>query len=247
MRRPNNSKIFSIKFLLLVSLLSWGFNTSEGSVKDWIIYAQAYIEADKLIALDGAEGKSTFLEDLKKRDEAVKQFKESKPPSVEEIEVLLNSQNVNEQVIACVGIMLTGKYSTPIIEKLIKNLQTHGPYDLKRYSVLSLGEVNLVDLGPYEDGILQAIEVESNEQALIDEMLFISRFSPEKSSRILTNLLANRESIRIKVFAYGNLHRLGPEYSQRAIEELKQKGDKETLKLIDRMSSGNPLKEDLDK
>lgn len=239
------SKAFQMVFIkstLLIALLCLAFNESgEGIQKDWMIHAKSYVEADRLIALHGTEGKSTFLEDLKRRDETVKRFKESTPPTIQEIEELVGSRNTEEQVIAGIAILITGNYSIPIIEKLVNNLKSQGPFELKRYSALALKKVSQKDLKPYEETILQAIEQETNEPALIEEMLYLLPLDPEKSARVLLNLLLHRNSDQVKIFSYVKLHKLGPEYKQRALEELKQIGDKETLELINKMDQPVPL------
>lgn len=247
--QSNAFQMAFVKSTLLIVLLCLAVNISgEGIQKDWMVHAQSYIEADRLIALHGAEGKSTFFEDLKRRNESEKQFKESEPPAIKEIEELLTSKNTDKQVIACVATMITGNYSISIIEKLVNNLQSMRPFELKRYTAIALKKVSQGDLKPHEDAILQAIEGESNEHALIEEMLYLLPLDPEKSARVLINLLLHRDSKQVKMFSYVKLHKLGPEYTQRALEELRQMGDKETLELINKMNQPAPLmQEDEDK
>lgn len=234
----------SMLLLFLLCLIFYAFG--EDRRKDWVGHAQSYIEADQLMALHGEEGKSTFLEDLKRRDEAVRWFRDSMPPTIQEIETLLSSEVSEDKVVACVAILITGNYSIPIVEKLISNLQNQMPYDLvktyelKRYSTLALKRVHQEDLKPYEDAILEAVEQESNEPALIEEMLFLLKLTSSKSARVLTKLLIYRDSDSVKRVAYGLLHKLGPEYKQRALEEVKKQGDHKTLEIINKMDQPAP-------
>lgn len=61
----NVQMVFKESTLLLSLLCLIFYAFGEVRNNDWVVHAQSYVEADRLIALHGSQGKPTFLEDLK--------------------------------------------------------------------------------------------------------------------------------------------------------------------------------------
>lgn len=224
--------IFSSTLLLLpMSGLAGG-----GIDGDWMAHIQAYIEEDRIMVENGRNEKS--LEAFNRRSEHAQQFRESNLPSIQEIEALLESPQIEDQIVASVAVMLTKQYSPTIVKRLISNLGVKGPYDqslfeLKVYTKFALKKVPGDQLKQYEEEIFKAIDEETNENTLFVLMTLYTVLSPQKSAVELTQLLIEHPSTIIKKTSYSLLDRLGEEYKQQAINALKQREDQETLKLIE--------------
>lgn len=224
--------IFSSTLLLLpMSGLAGG-----GIDGDWVAHIQAYIEEDRIMVENGRNEKS--LEAFNRRSEHAQQFRESNLPSIQEIEALLESPQIEEQIVASVAVMLAKQYSPTIVKRLTSNLGVKGPYDqslfeLKVYTKFALKKAPGDQLKQYEREIFEAIDGETNENTLFVMMTLYTDLSPQKSAVELTQLLIEHPSTIIKKTAYSLLDRLGEEHRQQAISALKQRGDQETLKLIE--------------
>jgi hypothetical protein len=228
----------SLFLILLLSPIS-GFTSSDGGDgKEWMTHIQAYIEADRLMVSNGIERKETFFEDIQRRSDSARRFDQGSPPTLQEIEGLLESPLIEERVTATVAVMLSKKYSPTIMKSLVKNLSEKGPndqnlYELKGYTKFALKKAPRDQLKQYEQEIFKAIDEETNENLLFVVMTLYTDLSPQKSAVELTQLLIEHPSTIIKKTAYALLHKLGEEHRQQAISALKQRGDQETLKLIE--------------
>lgn len=204
--------------------------------KDWMTHIHAYIEEDRMMVENGRNEKS--LEAFNRRSEHAQKFRESNPPSIQEIEALLESSKIEERIVASVAVMLAKQYSPTVLKMLISNLGVKRPYDqslfaLKMYTKFALKQAPRDQLKQYEQEIFEAIDRETNENALFVMMTLYTDLSPQKSAVELTQLLIEHPSTIIKKTAYALLDRLGEEHRQQAISALKQRGDQETLKLIE--------------
>ncbi|MFC1824939.1 hypothetical protein ACFL9T_19695 [Thermodesulfobacteriota bacterium] len=235
----NNNGIHNNSYFITLSLfLFLLFNCSYAQEKEekreaWITNARSFVEADRLLRLNA--DKPSAFEYLQKRNDSEKKFKDCKSPSIDKIEEMLSSDIIENQNIACVAVYISGNYSERTIKYLVRILQRNEPFELKRFSLFALKRVQLEDLKPFEESIFQAIESENDKFVLSEEILFLIKFPPEKSSKIARNLLLNKEDAGIKRLSYGLLHKLGPDFTNPVLKELERKGDNETLKIIREM------------
>lgn len=229
------TSFLKITLLFLIILLSSCSCSKEKEEKqeDWTTIARLFIEADMLLRLNA--DKPSSLEYLQARNDIEKKLRNSKAPSIREIEELLLSETIKNQNIGCVAVYINGHYSDIILKQLVGILHEKRPFELKRFSLLALKKVSLEDLAPFEKIIFQAIEREDDKFVLSEEILFVIKFPPEKSSRIARNVLFHKEDAGVKRLAYGLLHKLGQEYTKPVVEELEKIGDRRTLRIIREM------------
>lgn len=226
------SEIFLMILLCMLILSCHLKNGKEDNISSWIYYAKSFIAADRLIRLNANE--PSFLEYLEERNRNATEI-ENYDPSVREIEKIISSNIIENQKIACVAVYSAGVYSDKILKYLVDILYLNSSYELKRFSLMALSKISPEDIEPYEMKIFKAIEKEKDELVLTEELIFLIRFSPNKTLKIAKYILINKKDAGVKRLAYTLLHRYDPEYARSILKELKQKGEIETLKIIEEM------------
>jgi hypothetical protein len=224
----------SLSALLLLASLAVATANGEDS-QAWVASARLFVEGDRLFR-ENVQTPS-FAEYLQKREDSAEAFRKSTPPSVDDIETLLYSESIENKKIACAAVYLSGKYSSRVVEYLVGILHTADAYELKRFSLFALRKVRLEDLLLFEDSIFEAIRNENTPSVLSEEILFLTDFPPECGAKIATHLLIYSNDEGIKRLSYTLLYKLGPAYTEAAVNELKMRDDKETLRIIEEMTN----------
>jgi len=204
----------------------------------WLVIAEEYLAANRLIwGIPTTAKGADFSEALAERDEIKRRFDQSEPPSYVTLEKKINSDVLEDQLIGCVGVMLSGRFSENILRQLLNNMFKKEASELKLYSLFALKHAEYKELEPFENDIFQALKQETDEWIIYNEIPWLTKFPKEKQKEILTYLFLKTESDATRIFAYAFLRKLGPAYKEEFLNRLKEDGNVEVLEFIEEIET----------
>ncbi len=199
---------------------------------NWIDFAYQYAELNDLMNEHGNDELFVNYHDMKKQVED--DFKTLPQPEIAELEEMISSQDENDQLIATIGIMLSGIYNDFISEKLIDIYRNTTSFKLRTYVTFAFRVVPLLG---YEDAMLDAVLQLAESNELINGLVVISRFNPEKTSKVYTEIFLKNKNFVNRLIAYSYLKKNGEKYADKALDDAAKRGDNLIVEIVTKLDN----------
>lgn len=245
-------KLFYINKLTILILCLSCFNTfaAEKSNSSWYVLANMYVDINEyLISTDELIKKSSEQLSLESdkiielMNESKKQFSESKPPTLKQLENLFDSELEEDVITACIAVQLSGLFSDKIITKLVDNIQFMKTYDMKFHCISALKE--LVDkdfktINKHGNSFIKDLNIEEDEYILIDKLIILSKikFMSDKGNLVLQDIIQKSDNVLVKILSFTLLNKYFPNSAQKLLEMIHASGNYDDFVLLKSRGKG---------
>jgi len=233
--RAINEKLFKVQALLVIFIMLIFCNcvSCKQILNDklWYKYAVEYIKADEIIIQHAIEKKETFLEDYNLRYKAETQLLNSSPPTLFELEQLLNSQNIIDKKVALVNIVKRHYYSYELFETILIQYDPNNDYFLKFYSYQCFNFLDKDKIKQFEDEVIRITTLENNEAIIISAMPTLAMIDSPKVVSLFVRFFKNG-SLGLKRASYIYLKKMDEKYFKEVKKILVKENAIEALNFI---------------